>query len=204
MLNIKPLHFILVCCFILLSACEKPPITKKVIGPQSDNKTSSAEIISTEERTGSDITEIGWDNLIPDEWRPDSELIEKYNNGDINDDDPRVIALRKKMQELEKLAPLNKTLEGKIIKMPGFVVPVEMDGEKVREFLLVPYQGACVHVPPPPANQTVYVKTNDESSGVYTYFDTVWVTGTMSLVKTKNDLAESGYMINAVKVEPYE
>ena len=79
-----------------------------------------------------------------------------------------------------------------------------MDDKLVREFLLVPYQGACIHVPPPPANQTIYVKTDDKSAGEYGYFDTVWVTGTIKVVKSVNELAESGYTILASGVEPYE
>ena len=43
---------------------------------------------------------------------------------------------------------------GKQVKLPGFVVPLEYsDKGRVKEFLLVPYFGACIHYPPPPPNQ---------------------------------------------------
>jgi hypothetical protein len=49
-------------------------------------------------------------------------------------------------------------LNGRIVRMPGYLLPLDVIGAKVTEFLLVPYIGACIHVPPPPPNQIVYVK----------------------------------------------
>jgi hypothetical protein len=88
--------------------------------------------------------------------------------------------------------------------MPGFVVPLEGDGQVVNEFLLVPYYGACIHVPPPPANQIVYVKAQGRNVQVRRLFDTVWVTGVMKVEHTASDLGESGYTLNALDVAPYD
>ena len=53
------------------------------------------------------------------------------------------------------------SLNGQYVKLPGYVVPLESDaGGLLSEFLLVPYYGACIHVPPPPSNQIVYVRLN--------------------------------------------
>jgi hypothetical protein len=209
MLKQKSLLLLLISLIILLSGCEKDILSASKKRNKFPEATSSTQETSNEapvakEKLEDSITELGWNNLIPEEWLPDSNLVEKYNNGEVNDEDPRIIALKDRMRLFDKLEPVNEKLDGKQVKIPGYVVPVEMDGKKVREFLLVPYFGACVHSPPPPANQTVFVKTTDESAGEFKYFATVWVTGRMEVVKTKNKLAESGYTIIATKVEAYK
>lgn len=84
------------------------------------------------------------------------------------------------------------------------MVPVEADGNETTGFLLVPYYGACVHVPPPPANQTVYVVTERGKGAKPELFDVIWVTGTMSVKRIDNDIAEAGYTLYATDVAPYE
>jgi hypothetical protein len=104
-----------------------------------------------------------------------------------------------------KSAPVNDSLAGKTVRLPGFVVPLETDGEKSSEFLLVPYYGACIHVPPPPANQTIHVTTRDKKGAtIRQLFDVVWVTGVIDVEQFSSDLADAGYTIDATKVEPYE
>ena len=61
-----------------------------------------------------------------------------------------------------KVSPSLKALDGKLVKIPGYMVPLEDDSEVVSEFLLVPYVGACIHTPPPPPNQIVQVKYEPE------------------------------------------
>jgi uncharacterized protein len=149
------------------------------------------------------VTELDWDSLIPAEWRPE-KIMEEYNVDALEDDDPRAQELWDKLQALWKQAPVVEELNGKRVKLPGFVVPVDWDAEKIGEFLLVPYYGACIHVPPPPANQTVHVITvkGREYSG--NLFDTVWVTGTLQVERYSGEMAEAGYRLEATAVEPYE
>lgn len=99
--------------------------------------------------------------------------------------------------------PLVSTYNGLQVRLPGYVLPLEFDGSEVREFLLVPYVGACIHVPPPPANQIVYV-TSEDSVPVGGMFEPVWVTGLFHTAAIANELADIGYQIEAVRVEPYE
>ena len=206
---LKPVLFF--STLLLLAACERDPLSTKgeVHLPEEKSASENTAIVPSVSVTvnipdKSSARELGWDDLIPKEWLPDEKLVDQYNNGEIDDNDPRIIALKKRIQEMERTAPLNKQLDGQLIKLPGFVVPVETQDKLVTELLLVPYHGACIHVPAPPANQTVYVKTTPASAGEYKHFDTVWVTGKITLVKTKTDLAEAGYLINADKIEPYE
>jgi hypothetical protein len=91
-------------------------------------------------------------------------------------------------------------LDGKRVRIGGYVVPLDFESTTVKEFLLVPFVGACIHVPPPPANQIIYVKSKDgfEVGGS---FDPVWVTGTMKTETAFTGLADAGYTIDAESVE---
>jgi hypothetical protein len=146
---------------------------------------------------------LSWDNLLPDDFRPD-KLMEEYDVQNLSDDDPRAQELMKKLQAMWKEAPVVTALNGQTVKLPGFVVPLEGDGQVVNEFLLVPYYGACIHVPPPPANQIVYVKAQGRNVQVRRLFDTVWVTGVMTVERTSSELGEAGYTLSALEVVPYE
>jgi hypothetical protein len=95
-------------------------------------------------------------------------------------------------------------MEGRYVRLPGFVVPLETEGDKIKEFFLVPYYGACIHVPPPPANQMVYVVLQDGKEISGSMFDAVWVTGHLSVKNTSNELGDAGYMMHASAIEPYE
>jgi len=100
-------------------------------------------------------------------------------------------------------APVVKELDGQLIKIPGFVVPLEGDNNKVTEFLLVPYFGACVHVPPPPSNQLIYV-TFPDGAPAEAMYDPIWVTGKLSTKEWKGELAQVGYTMEGIRVAPYD
>ena len=80
-------------------------------------------------------------------------------------------------------------------------MPLEGENNRLREFLLVPYFGACIHVPPPPANQIIYVKA-EKGFEVAGQFDPVTVTGTIKTEPAFTGLADTGYSIDAETVEP--
>lgn len=195
---------------LLLSGCDKDPLSHKgrinLPAPNTASSGNKLELINTATAAPTDkqaVRELEWDDLIPADWRPDSDLVFKYNNGEIGDDDPRIIALKKKMEQLQKLAPVNKQLDGLQVKLPGFVVPIDTDDQNISRFLLVPYHGACIHVPPPPANQIVFVKVKSGTKAKFKIMDTVWVTGTMKVEKAKNKIAEVSYTLYADKLETY-
>ena len=91
-------------------------------------------------------------------------------------------------------------LNGKRIKIGGYVVPLDFESTTVKEFLLVPFVGACIHVPPPPANQIVYVKS-DKGFVISNAFDPVTVTGTLKTETAFTGLADAGYSLEAESVE---
>lgn len=82
------------------------------------------------------------------------------------------------------------------------MVQLEGDADNVTEFLLVPYFGACIHVPPPPPNQIIHV-TFPEGVPYEITYDAVWVEGTVSVERKESELAVVGYQMEAVKVESY-
>jgi hypothetical protein len=105
---------------------------------------------------GAGVREIGWDDLMPEDWDP-LKLLEGRGLDAISDGDPRSEALMREIREQWDQAPTRGELEGLRIRIPGYVVPLDMLGGDIREFLLVPYMGACIHTPPPPANQIIQV-----------------------------------------------
>jgi uncharacterized protein len=91
---------------------------------------------------------------------------------------------------------------GQIVRLPGFIVPIDYKGTGVTAFILVPYVGACVHTPPPPANQLVFVTTHKpyESSGL---FEPVNVIGMFGVSSMSTHLADIGYALSADEILPY-
>jgi uncharacterized protein len=91
-------------------------------------------------------------------------------------------------------------LDGQRVRIGGYVVALDFDATQIKEFLLVPFVGACIHVPPPPPNQIIYVKAADGFQ-VKGQFDPVYVTGTLRTERQFTGLAATGYTMAAEKVE---
>jgi hypothetical protein len=104
-------------------------------------------------------------------------------------------------------------LDNASVVMPGFILPLEYAGTKVTEFLLVPWVGACIHTPPPPANQIVHVVVDEKMARESKrLFEPVNVTGTMFTKRVNKNLflkdgssdINIGYSMQASMVEPYK
>ena len=100
-------------------------------------------------------------------------------------------------------APVVKALDGQSVSLPGFVVLLEGDSELITEFLLVPYFGACIHVPPPPPNQLVHV-TIKGGVPIDSLYDAIVVTGVIKTQTWSGEIAQVGYQMQAVGVAPFE
>lgn len=102
-------------------------------------------------------------------------------------------------------------LDGQVVRMPGYLLPLEFSGREVTEFLLVPYVGACIHSPPPPPNQIVHVRAEKPFANL-AVFAPIWVTGKMSTASAKKSLSlvdgsadiDIGYSMKASLVEAYK
>jgi uncharacterized protein len=98
---------------------------------------------------------------------------------------------------------VNPDLHGLTLRIPGFIVPLDFDSAgRVVEFFLVPYYGACIHVPPPPPNQIVYV-TAAKPFLVKDGTDAYWITGQMRVERKRAAMASASYAMIATKVEMY-
>ncbi|MFN7729605.1 MAG: DUF3299 domain-containing protein [Bdellovibrio sp.] len=95
-----------------------------------------------------------------------------------------------------------KSLDGKMVKVPGFMVPLEDEQKSVKTFLLVPSPQACIHVPPPPPNQMVLIEM-DTSKEVKVEFGPIWVYGTLKLHSKRHLYGESSFQMVGVAIEPY-
>ena len=101
-------------------------------------------------------------------------------------------------------APVVKSLNGQNIRLPGYIVPLEVSEEgRTTDFLLVPYFGACIHVPPPPSNQIVHVKS---AVGVKLdeLYQPYWIEGALQVKASISELADAGYQMDADKIYVYE
>lgn len=105
--------------------------------------------------------------------------------------------------ETGEMTDVLKKLDGTVVEIPGFMVPLEDDSSSVSEFLLVPSPQACIHVPPPPPNQMVHVKM---ASGRKTEmaFGPIWLVGKMQITDYMGPYGKSSYYVTGIEVRPYE
>jgi len=143
-----------------------------------------------------------WETLRPNGWEPNN-LLEQLNLNELGDNDPKAKEVMTKIREMWDNAPVNTDLNNRRIRIPGFVVPLDGQRDQVQEFLLVPYFGACIHVPPPPANQIVHVVVAKTAKNVK-LMRAVWVSGTIHTVRSQTRMGSTGYEMSADLVEPYE
>jgi len=98
---------------------------------------------------------------------------------------------------------VNENLDGAMIRIPGFVVPLEFDEEQtISQFFLVPYFGACLHMPPPPPNQIIRVNA-PKGIQMSALYDPFWIEGQLSTSFQENDMATSAYAMRLQRIEPY-
>jgi len=137
---------------------------------------------------------ITWDDLIPP-GVPYSEIIGEGEMDEQNDTWRPIFDAN--------ATRLNSDLDGAYVKMPGYIIPIDQTPDGVTSFVLVPYVGACIHTPPPPANQLVFVRTKTPWAGT-DLWEAVWVTGRMQTQLQSTEVAETGYAMTADKMEVYE
>ena len=139
-------------------------------------------------------TEITWDDLIPP-GVPYSEILAEGEMDARNDIWRPIFDAN--------ATKLNPVLDGAYIKMPGYIIPIDLSTKGVTSFVLVPYVGACLHTPPPPPNQLVFVTTQTPWPSE-ALWDAVWVTGLMKHEIQSTEVADTGYVLKADQMEVYE
>lgn len=139
------------------------------------------------------ILTLDWTDLIPESERNQFDAMGM----------PLVTDHSGEAMQQSTLGSVRQELNGSEVKIPGFVVPLEGDEEKITEFLLVPYFGACIHVPPPPPNQIIYVKF-PKGAPIQQLWDVIYVVGTLKTETLNHELAETGYIIEGTAIEEYD
>lgn len=153
---------------------------------------------------GETVEELDWEMLMPADYNLEAIFAanaEQYSS--LDDFDPLAEIKFKAMKEAMSSAPVVPEMDGKMVRIPGFVVPLSEEGAKITEFFLVPFFGACIHVPPPPSNQMIHVSF-EPGTNVENLYDAVWVTGKLTISTVAHDLGTAGYVMDAFQIEPYE
>lgn len=175
----------------------------------ADSKTDEETKPKTNQKPKIDkngFRELSWDELSPEGYEQ-NKILDKYQplieaTPEGSPDENKIFD--KMMAELNS-APANEKLAGEKIRIPGFVSPLDETDGKVTEFLLVPYFGACIHVPPPPLNNTLLIKPKaSDAIPLEQSYEPVWVIGEMQVKTISTDLAEAGYLIESASIEVYD
>jgi hypothetical protein len=194
--------------FLLCVACSGATrAADKAAGPGykvGDKLPPSHEASAAPEETaakGRDFKLTTWEELVPKDWDPMKEL-RGLNLDMLSDGDPRAQEALNRLKRAWDTAPTEPSMDNQRIRIAGFVVPLEGESDQLREFLLVPYFGACIHVPPPPANQIIHVKSVKPIKGVRT-MHTLWVSGRLRAAISDTAMGTSAYRMEADVVAPY-
>ncbi len=162
--------------------------------------------------------ELTWDDLAPEGYfenlqqKQQSTLSGIFDNfgdalgfDDIEDDSEKAQQAYDELLVSLRSAPIVPELNGQYIKLAGFIVPLEYDFDNgiFNEFLLAPYFGACIHVPPPPSNQMVYVNSTKPLDQKW-LDNAVWIEGTMTTESINSEYGPASYSMKEVKLDIYE
>ena len=185
------------------------PVSSTDTGLRSDEVSNPPAAI--DENT--EYKDIAWTDLMPQEdidalMNPPSYVI-NAKEGSIEDQIGTGLksAMASQIEDPYQRALASKNVvaayDGMAIKLAGFVVPLEFSDEQViTEFFLVPFFGACIHVPPPPPNQIIYVNYA-KGFKLDALYNPIWVYGVLSASLTENDMATSVYSLEMARQEPY-
>lgn len=146
--------------------------------------------------------EIKWEALLPKGWDPAADL-KGLDLSKLQDSDPKAMEALDKLKAAWDNAPAEPALNGRKARIAGFALPLERQGDKVTEFLIVPYFGACIHTPPPPANQIIHAKSAKPLAGVR-MMQPIWTYGTITVQRGETTWGVAGYRLAVDKVTPYE
>ncbi len=146
-------------------------------------------------------TTIEWQDLVP----PGSTLtsVDQIPEWEMKQEEER--KKQEAGEELTKIpAPLVQKYTGKEIKIAGYMVPLDFEATNVKQFMLVPYIGACIHVPPPPRNQIILVES-EKGVPVVDMYTPIYITGKLGTGKFSTESApEIGYSMKLTEVSEYK
>ena len=162
------------------------------------------QALSASAQPAASVKTITWDDLLPTHWANEIKL-QKAAVGRLGFLVDGSEQANEAMQQLRKKwdnAPIDPTHINSAIRIAGYVVSLDANRKQISEFLLVPYFGACIHLPPPPANQIILVRLKKPTSKLAS-MDTVWVQGMLREARVDTGLAVTGYTLEGSISEPY-
>jgi hypothetical protein len=143
--------------------------------------------------------DLTWSEMIPPDAAPEVPNMTPLHDMSKMGDALSAEAAPAAKQDLPN-APVVQSLDGQNIRLPGYIVPLEVSEEgRTTDFLLVPYFGACIHVPPPPSNQIVHVKS-EVGVKLDELYQPYWVEGPLQVKASSSELADAGYQMEAEKI----
>jgi hypothetical protein len=172
----------------------------------------SSPVITIADEESSPYQTIEWADLLPDaDFLALMEPPEELNNiedGSLDDQlssqvfNALSLAGDSRYQQALVSTNVRSEYNQQKVRIAGFVVPITAEGQMVTEFFLVPYYGACIHMPPPPPNQLIFSQFS-KSIKIDDIYYPYWVEGTLSTTLTENDLAISAYSLNIDNMSKY-
>jgi hypothetical protein len=197
------LVFLLSC--LILSGCGKAPEPapqKPSAQPNIGDRLPPVQTANSHSPQSASLWRtIEWEDLMPKDWDPAATL-KGMDFSTLKDNDPRAQKALIDLKAAWDKAPTNPALSGQRIRLAGFVIPLERQGEAISELLLLPYFGACIHVPPPPANQVIHVILNRPAKDIH-MMDAFWISGTLTLQRGDSSMGFYGYQLLAEAIEVY-
>jgi len=173
--------------------------------PLSGDRASEGAAPSGKATSGRSASEawadVRWSMLIPKDWDP-SLPFQGIDWAKLSDADPRAQAALQALRERWDAAPADPAHDGRKVRIAGFALPLEHANGGATEFLVVPYFGACIHTPPPPANQIIHARSDLPQPGV-SMMAPLWVYGTLTVQRSQSEWGVAGYGMVVDKVEPY-
>ncbi|WP_422445262.1 MULTISPECIES: DUF3299 domain-containing protein [unclassified Endozoicomonas] len=135
------------------------------------------------------IKEINWDDLMPP---VDEDIVRKYEAGEISQEEA--------IEYIEELGKIPvASMNQQRVKIPGYLVPLNIGKDQsATELLLVPTLGACIHVPPPPPNQTIFVRYDQGIKVTEAGYTPYWLEG---VIRVENNTSEYTDVVYAITVE---
>lgn len=182
------------------SAAEQaePRATVEVRDREAEAKAKAADLAAR------GIREIGWEELMPE--GEEERLAQLYQQQMAMLYSGAPIMEGSSADMMVQIGTFNTVadLNGTKVRIPGYTVPFDFSANaEIREFLLVPYYGACLHAPPPPPNQTIFAMKDDPIK-LRDLAQAVWIEGTIFTQTQESELADAAYTIKVEQVEIYE
>ena len=190
------------------TASNEPQIGDRIPDPEPSSNLENSNRLAAAGAEANDaasrgLREIGWEELLPE--GEEERLAQLYQQQMAMLYSGGPIAEGSAADQMIQIGTFNTVpeLDGTKVRIPGYTVPFEFGANaEIKEFLLVPYYGACLHAPPPPPNQTVFVIA-DEPIRLRDLAQAVWIEGTLFTQTQESELADAAYTIRVDRVETY-